>query len=75
VSNASCVSSGDTTCSFTLSEVFGAAYPTFTPLSLQADRLQGTLPPQGSTNVVGSPAAPMLHGGQGPRTLTPLLYK
>jgi hypothetical protein len=75
VSNASCVSSGDTTCSFTLSEVFGTAYPTFTPLSLQADRLQGTLPPQGSTNVVGSPAAPMLHGGQGPRTLTPLLYK
>ena len=44
VSNATCVSTTDTSCSFTLSEVLGAAYSTITPLSNQANQLQATQP-------------------------------
>jgi hypothetical protein len=61
VSNANCTGSADTTCAFTLSEVFGTAFATFTPLSVQAARLQGTQPTQGSFNVMDSPSA-MLRG-------------
>ena len=61
VSNTSCGSTGDTSCIFTLSEVFATGFPTFTPLSLQAARLQGTLPPEGSTEGTGTPH-PMLRG-------------
>jgi len=44
VSNATCTSMTDTTCSFTLSEVIGAAYPTVTPLANQAGGNQGYEP-------------------------------
>jgi len=53
-SNANCTSTSDTTCIYTLSEVFGAASPTYTPLSLQADRLQGTEPGTDLPTVLGT---------------------
>jgi len=73
VSNTSCANTGDTSCSFTLSEVFGTAYPTLTPLSLQADRLQGLTPPEGSILAGGTPH-PMVSRGS-PAGLGSLLPK
>jgi hypothetical protein len=49
VSNATCANPMDTTCSFTLSEVLGAAYPTITPLANQADQFQGLEPYVGAS--------------------------
>jgi len=43
-SNATCASTTDTTCVYTLSEVLGIGYSTITPLSGQAARLQGNEP-------------------------------
>jgi hypothetical protein len=64
-----------TTCTFTLSELFGVGYPTITPLSLQANQLQGTQP---TTNAGATPVAMLRHTpspAHGSATAIPLIHK
>ena len=52
-SNANCADQTDTTCIYTLSELIGTGFATITPLSLQADQLQGTEPASGLQPAAG----------------------